>query len=314
MVDMILQLMGLLFSILVLAVAASILVKSLANIASHKNWSEFTVGILLACATSLPELGVSLIAATKNESNLALGNILGSNIANTTIIIGLVAFFSGSLKVTVREKREDSLVAAAITLLPLLLLFNGTLSRLDGAILLAAYFLYLYHLYQLRTNTPHKLTKAKFPLSTYVVHALFGAFLLIISAKVLVSTATETANSLGLPLVFIGLFVVGLGTSLPELFFGIKAGLKKKSQMALGDILGAIIFNSGFILGLCAIISPIRIHSFSVVLTSAIFLVVAIFVFTFFLRSEYKLSRLEGIILTALFCLFVFLEFNLKVV
>jgi cation:H+ antiporter len=137
---------------------------------------------------------------------------------------------------------------------------------------------------------------------------------LLLSSRILVSTAESVAVSLGLPLVFIGLFVVGVGTSLPELFFGIKAALKHKSQMVLGDIFGSVIFNAGLILGITALISPIVIESKLVVYSSSLFLLIALVVFTYFLRTQYRLSRLEGIILTGIFILFMFFEFSLKVV
>jgi len=314
MVDMLMQLIGLVFSILLLAKAGDILVKSIANIASCKKWSEFTVSFLLASATSFPELAVCLTAALNNEPNLAMGNILGSNIANVTIVVGLIAVVGGSIRVTVREKKEDSLYAAAVTLLPLVLIIDGAISRVDGIILLLGYIFYVYRLYKFRSEGTYKLKKPKRPLSTFVIHFLFGMAVMLLASKALVSTASSTAQSLGLPLVFVGLFIVGFGTSLPELFFGMRAALKHKGQMVLGDILGSIISNAGFILGLTALVAPIKIVSFSVVYSSAIFLVLSIFAFTYFLHSEYRLTRTEGTILTLLFIIFMSLEFGLGMI
>jgi len=314
MVDMLMQLIGLSFSILLLAKASDILVKNITKIAAYKKWSEFTVSFLLAAATSFPELAICVTAALNNEVNLALGNIIGSNIANVTLVVGLIAVAGANIRITVRERKQDSIYAAIITLLPLALIIDGSLSRIDGLILLASYLTYISRLYMLRSDGIHNLEKPKRPLSTYVIHFIFGTILLLFGSKVLVSTAGNTAQSLGLPLVFVGLFVVGVGTSLPELFFGMRAALQKKGQMVIGDILGSVIFNAGLILGITALISPIKIVSFNVVFSSALFLVLSILAFTFFLRTEYRLTRIEGTILALLFVVFMALEFGLKLV
>ncbi len=247
MVDMILNLFGLIFSVLILAKAADILVKNLSHIANHKRWSEFTVSIMLAFATSFPEFTVGITAALDRQSNLSLGNVIGSNIANVTIIVGLIAVASGAIRVTVREKKEDSLYAAAISIAPLVLIIDGYLSRIDGILLLTVFAIYMRHVYKNRNTGVREYKKPPRPLGDYIVITAFGLLLLLLSSKVLVNTAENTATSLGMPIVFVGLFIVAIGTSLPELFFGIKAAIRKKGEMIMGDLLGAIIFNAGFL-------------------------------------------------------------------
>lgn len=314
MVDMILNLFGLIFSVLILAKAADILVKNLSHIANHKRWSEFTVSIMLAFATSFPEFTVGITAALDRQSNLSLGNVIGSNIANVTIIVGLIAVASGAIRVTVREKKEDSLYAAAISIAPLVLIIDGYLSRIDGVLLLTIFAIYMRHVYKNRNTGVREYKKPPRPLGDYIVITAFGLLLLLLSSKVLVNTAENTATSLGMPIVFVGLFIVAIGTSLPELFFGIKAAIRKKGEMIMGDLLGAIIFNAGLTLGLTALISPITLTAPLVVYSSGAFLVISILLFTRFLRTEYKITRLEGIILVMFFVLFTALEFSLKIV
>ena len=197
--------------------------------------------------------------------------------------------------------------------LPLVLLLDNTLSRVDGLILLVVYFWYVATVLKFREKISFlngiikRLGKreAEIELSWF----FFGIILLIFSADMLVRVSYQLADFFHIPLFLIGLFLVALGTSLPELSFGIKAIRSHQTAMVFGNLLGSVVANSSLILGITALISPIKILYLQEYLLATIFFVFIFAVFYFFVRSKRRLERWEGGVLFLLYLLFAMVEF-----
>jgi cation:H+ antiporter len=276
--------------------------------------AEYVIAfILMALATSVPELFIGLTSALSKIPTISLGNIIGANILNLTLGIGLVILISRGINIQTQTAKKDAWIIFFLALLPVLLVLDGVLSHLDGVVLLLFFFWYISRLLSQR----ERFTKALNSLITDVAHFkafmknlglfMLGLLLLLSAAWGLVQSASLIAQDLDLSLIFIGLILVALGTTLPEISFGVRSVLLKHEEMTLGNFIGSVAFNSLFVLGLVAIIYPIQID-FHLVINSAIFLAIALIIFNIFIRTKQRLSYREGIILLVVYGLFLTIE------
>ena len=304
----------LLFFSFLLIKASDILVVSLRKLSKSTHLSKFALtSFILALATSLPELFVGIAAALGNKPSLALGNVIGSNIANLSIVIGGAAFIGGTVNVVGKFLQKDIFYTFLAGSLPLVLLLDNTLSRVDGLILLVVYFWYVATVLKFRKKISflNGIIKRLGKRETEIELSWFflGIILLIFSADMLVRVSYQLADFFHIPLFLIGLFLVALGTSLPELSFGIKAIRSHQTAMVFGNLLGSVVANSSLILGITALISPIKILYLQEYLLATIFFIFIFAVFYFFVRSKRRLERWEGGILFLLYLLFAMVEF-----
>jgi cation:H+ antiporter len=305
------QFLAFIAATVILARSSLCLVETLTNIALKLKISEFLVGFLLiAIGSSLPELLVGIVAAVEGNPLLSLGNILGSNIANLTLILGIPALVAGGIRIRSQVRNREVIFMNLFAVAPLLLLLDGTLSRGEGALLILLFFLYLYNLI-LRCPTYSKVMKDhRRGISLPKQLLLFGVVLLtlLISAEVLIRTGTTLALALGIPSILIGIFVLALGTSLPELSFDISAAIKRRGEILMGETLGSIVSNATLVLGITAIIRPITIENPQILMISSAVLILGLLTFTNFVRSQYKVSVKEGLILILGYLVFVIAE------
>jgi len=306
-----------LISCIVLIISGTLLVKTLTKIASFLRLSEFVVGfIIMAFATSIPELFVGITSALTKNPALALGNVIGANIINLTLVIGIAILLGKGIKIESKKTKTDALYMVGIAALPMVLMvIGGSLSRIDGIILLAAFALYARRILQQRKLFKKEVEdsiKRKDIILTTILF-VFSLALLFLSARFVVEYATSLSVDLALPPIIVGLFIISIGTTLPELTFGSRAVLAGHSEMALGNSIGSVIVNSTLVLGITAIIFPItaNILLFSI---SAIFMVVIAFLFATFVESGNKLYVKEGISLILLYIFFVIIEFYINTI
>lgn len=296
---------------LIMVRSSAAIVGSLIKLGRYFNVTDFVISfVLMATATSLPELFLSVISAAKGSPQLALGTVIGSNIANLTLIAGITTLVSKDLRVESILKKRKAFYMAAITILMMLLLLDGQLSRADGVILLLLFGYYTIRLlsqkayFPKKTNSTEKMQALK---SGLVLGA--GLAALLISAELLVRSTKTLAFALNLPLVFLGLIIVSLGTSLPELVFGLTATKKNRDDLVMGNIMGSVVANSALILGLTALIRPIEIQNMRLVNISLTALLLILGLFVYFLRTEKKLSVREGILLVFVYIVYVSIEY-----
>lgn len=278
-------------------------------------------GFLMAFATSVPELFVGVVAAMEGRPRLALGNVVGSNIANISLVIGGAVLVGGTIGVVGEFLKKDVFSVFLAGALPMVLLLDDALTRVDGMILLLIYGAYnwgvlgankkikRYPNRKFFKKVMQKMGKEKGGKS--LASIFLGVALLLFSAEMLVKTAQSLAMTFNIPVFMIGLFVVAIGTSLPELSFEIGAIRRKQIAMMFGDLMGSVVANSTLVLGIVSVISPIYLtNGIEPYLLATMFFVIIFAVFWLFVKSKKKLERWEGVVLLILYLIFAWLEFR----
>lgn len=297
-----------------LVIAGAVLVRTILRIAQFLRLSEFVVAFLiLAIATSLPELLIGIQSALAGNPSLSLGNVIGSSIADLALVGGIIILLARKVVITEQLLKRDVWMMVLIGILPLILMSIGHgLSRRDGIILLAAYAAYLIWLFFERRD--HK--KLEDGVKRWEI--VLDVFLLVVSAiglyyasQGVVIGATGLAVGFDLPPILIGLIFVAMGTALPELVLGTRAALLRHPQIAIGDLVGAVIVNSLLVLGVTAVIAPITTN-LVLFFTSAVFLVFLLVLFATMASRNHGFSWEEGIVLILFYILFLIIELNIK--
>lgn len=249
---------------------------------------------IVAMGTSAPETSVSISAALVGNNDIAISNVIGSNIFNALGVVGICALlapFMTDLGILKRDLPINFVVSVILTIM----IANGVLGRLEGAILLILFVAYIAWMVReaLRNRTDGEDIKVMSPLKS-VIFVLLGLAVVILGGNLVVTHASNIAVSLGLSQNFIGLTIVAIGTSLPELVTSVVAVFKKLPGLALGNAIGSNIFNILFILGASSLLSPLHVLSESVI-DGIVMIGVAVIMYLF-ARSKKSFSRLEGII------------------
>lgn len=268
------------------------------GIADRFGVPQLVIGLtIVAMGTSAPEAAVSTTAALKGNAEITIGNIVGSNILNILIILGITATIT-TLAVARSTVRIEIPYMIFITVVLLLAGMSGNVvGRGEGAMLWVLFLIYLGYLLYMAMNGREEAVKEQqmVPLWQMLLGALIGLFLIVAGSDVTVNAATEIAKLMGMSERFIGLTIVALGTSLPELFTSVSAALKGKADIAIGNIVGSNIFNILFVVGTAALITPVSFQpNFRMDTVVAIGAAVLLFLGTF---RKQKLGRGIGILM-----------------
>lgn len=283
-------------------------------IAFNLKVSPLIIGLtIVSIGTSAPEILVSAMAAWQGNSGLAVGNALGSNIINTALILGITALIV-PLNVHSSIVKRELPVLLLVMVVVLLLLLDGTLGRLDGVLLLtgmAVMLLWMIHLGRTKQMPADPMSdeyadgiQTNLGMSRAIFWLIVGGLCLLGSSRMLVWGAVSVAQTMGISDLVIGLTVVALGTSLPELAASVMSVIRHEHDIALGNIIGSNIFNLLAVLGLPGLINPVSIDS--AVLTRdypvLMGLTLALFVMAYGFRGPGRINRIEGAILVLAFC------------
>lgn len=304
---MVLQIFILLAGLLLILFGANWLVDGSSSIAKRFGISEFVIGLtIVGIGTSTPEMVVSFLSSFQGKADMAIGNIVGSNIFNTMMILGVTALIS-PLVITKSNLKKDIPLNIIVTVLLIILGMNFTLfgkgqdqlSRIDGAILLAVFAWYIWTSFRSDAGDSgedgESIKAYKTGISVLLVVA--GLAGLIIGGRLFVNSATELAKMFGVSDKFIAITVMAAGTSMPELATCVVAALKGRGQLALGNVLGSNISNILLILGGAALINPLSFTGMTPVDLGAV-LISALFILTSaYLFKKRQLDRFEGAIL-----------------
>ena len=303
---MTIQILILLAGLLLILFGANYLVDGSSSIAKRFGISEFVIGLtIVGIGTSTPEMVVSFLSSFQGKADMAIGNIVGSNIFNTVTILGVTALIA-PLTITRSNLRKDIPLNIGVTALLILLGMNLTifgygedkLSRIDGIVLLAIFAWYLYSSF--KSDTPDQEEEGDIKVLSVPVSLLMivgGLAGLIIGGKLFVNSATELAKMFGVSDKFIAITVMAAGTSMPELATCVVAALKGRGQLALGNILGSNISNILLILGGAALINPLSFTGMTTVDLGTILLSSVFILLSAFLFKKKQLDRAEGMIL-----------------
>lgn len=294
---------------ILLVKGADIFVAGASAVARHFNIPPIIIGLtIVAFGTSAPEAAVSLTATLSGNNGIAVGNVLGSNIFNISFILGAAALFY-PLKVSVNTiKKEIPMALIAALLLPVFILdpvFGNTadffLSRSESIVLLVFFAIFIFYIIESigvhHESLDENITINKEPkkLSRAIIKTIIGLVGVVIGGKLVVYSSVSIAQYFGLSETLIGLTIVAIGTSLPELVTSCIAAYRKETDIAVGNIIGSNLFNVFFILGFSALIRPIAIPgSLTVDLIFNLVLTIVVYIFS---RTDRQIERREGLIL-----------------
>ena len=308
----------------VLIKATDMVIVAIRRISRQTHTGVFAISaIILALGTSLPEFFVGITSAIEGSPNLSLGVVLGSNIANIALIGGATAFFAGRILVHSDYIIHDVWIAFLAGILPVFLASDGTLNRVDALILLSIYLAYTTGFFKVRYLQIAREQKEesfvfrffrKFNHIPQMERREFGKLfvglaLLLASSDAIVRISTYLANYAGIPIFLVGLFIVAVGTSLPELAFSFRSISEHEPSMFFGNLLGSTIANSTLIVGVTTLIAPLNVIAFNEYLTAVAAFIVIFILFWLFIRTKHRLERWEAFVLLCLYFVFVVVEF-----
>lgn len=302
-----------------IVIGADQLVAGAVSIARKFKVSDFVIGAaIVGVGTSMPELTVSFIGALQGNSDIAIGNVVGSNIFNVLGILGLTAMFF-PVVVNKGEKRfEIPLCIAMSLLLTLLVMLGGemTIGRVDGVILLLGFVFFIWYSFRrdrknsVSENASTKTTIVEKPLWIAILRVVAGLAVLIFSCDNFVDNAIVIARGWGVNDAFISLTLVACGTSLPELAASIAAAVKKNTSLALGNIIGSNIFNISLILGLSSLVTPLNSAGITPV-DYAVMTIAAVLPLILGMRG--RIGRLGGVFMFILFIAYTVYLLNIQI-
>ncbi len=306
--EAVLQIFLLAAGFVMLIKGADFFVDGSSGIASRFGISQLVVGLtIVAMGTSAPEAAVSISAALKGNAGITIGNVLGSNILNIFIILGLTALLT---KKTVPVASSTIKIEMPFMIVIMLILLwmgyaGNEIARLEGAGLWIVFLLYLFYLFKMAKkgadknskdnkgeSSPREGEKKEKSMAMLVLFTAVGLALIVIGSSVTVDAATEIAKIIGLSERFLGLTIVALGTSLPELFTSVSAARKGKADIAIGNIVGSNVFNVLFVVGTSALITPVVFES-KFIVDSIVAVAAGLLLWIFSFRGR-SLNRAEG--------------------
>lgn len=306
----------LLIGFALLVKGADYFVDGASNIAGALRVSPLLIGLtIVAFGTSAPEASVSFIAALEGNSNVAIGNVVGSNIFNTTFILGVASMvFPLTVKSqTIRKEIPFALLAAIVLFLLIsdIQLQNydiNAISRTEGLVLLLFFAIFLYYVFEVARNNrelknqdPSAQVKPSWVKNlALTVGGIVG---IMIGGNLVVENSILIALSLGMSETLVGLTIVAVGTSLPELVTSVTAALKKQTEIALGNVIGSNIFNIFFILGISATIHPLSVDS-KIFLDVFLMIIVTLLVLVIS-RTNYQITKKEGAFLSVIYIIYL---------
>lgn len=307
----------LIVSLVIIVISADKLIDSSSKIARHYGVPVFIIGIsIIAFGTSAPELVVGIISSVSGDNALSYGNIIGSCINNTALILGITAII---VTVSVSEKilKREMLMLTAVELVLLAFSFNGTLSRIDGIILVILGIAFICYLIKgTKSNTESEDATSAVKLEKKEVLEKWAMMIislcaLIFSGQLIVDSSQAIAADFGIEQSAIGLTLIALGTTMPELVTSIAAARKKENDIILGNIIGSNIFNILIILGTAATIHPITINFIDPVhIADSLFVEVGIMIFInifvyAIMAFRRKVSKFSGVLLLLIYAMYM---------
>jgi len=304
---MFLEIAILIAGLVLVVTGAEALVKGASSIARKTGISEFVIGLtIVGMGTSAPEMVVSFVGAIKGNASISIGNVVGSNIFNTLLILGLSAFIL-PIAITKENKKKDIPANLLITLGFILVgmsyslfgLGTDSISRIGGAVFLAVFAIYMYMAFKNGKSQEDVDAEPEEILPTWksILYVVAGLAALVFGGQFFVDSAEQIAKALGVSDKFIAITILAGGTSMPELATCVVAAIQKKGQLALGNILGSNIFNLLLILGGSALISPLSLGGMDFVDLGVLLLSAVLILTSSWTGKKNMLDRFDGFIL-----------------
>lgn len=296
------QVLLLIFGIVVVLKSADWLTNGAVGLATKLGISQIVIGLtIVAIGTSMPEFFVSIVSAIKGTPDLAVGNIVGSNIFNVLLIVGVAATVA-PIAIQRATVRRDIPIAIVASIMLTFMMLDDNISRIDAVILFAAFIAFIWITLRNSKNDANEKdasTEKVIPTWKSVLFIIFGLVGLVLGSNIFVDNASSLAHGWGISDAVIGLTIVAGGTSLPELATSAVAARKGDSGIAIGNVLGSNVFNILMILGLTGIISPMHIQNITYIDMAV--MVISMALFWLFSFTKLRVERWEGCVLIACF-------------
>lgn len=301
---MIIALLSVAAGLVALLWSADRFVDGASALATHFGLSPVLVGaVIVGFGTSSPELFIATLSSVDGSPGLAIGNALGSNIANIALILGTVALLA-PVNAIWQDIKRDAIALSAATVLTAFLLFDGTLSRLDGLLLTAALVAYLsWAVVEARRQSGQAsgATSLEDDTRSATIKLITGFAVLLVSSRILVSGAEEIARIAGLSELVIGLTIIAIGSSLPELAASLTAARRGRADMALGNVVGSNVFNTLAVLSVPAWLAPGALEPEALTRDLPLTIVLTVALIWMCSRSGHRIHRFEGALLLAVY-------------
>ena len=308
-----LQVILLIFGFIILIKGADLLVKGASSIAKKFGISNIVIGLtIVAFGTSAPELLVNLIASFRGNSEIVIGNVLGSTIANILLILGISA-----IVFPLAIKKGTILIQLPLSLLSILVLglvandvfidggVSNFITRIDGIIMLLFFLIFIYYTFSISKVKGDSEKIEKYSKWRSIIYIIIGIIGLALGGEFVVRSATKIATFFGVSESLIALTIISIGTSLPELATSVVAALKKNSDIAVGNVIGSNIFNLFWVLGLSAVIRPVHFMPFlNVDIIFGIFITILLFIYMFIGKRD-VIQKWQGASLTSLYIAYI---------
>ncbi|MCL5949993.1 MAG: sodium:calcium antiporter [Candidatus Bathyarchaeota archaeon] len=310
-------LLVLLAGIAIVVYGADEAIKRLLGLSKFFRLSAFVTGVVIAGTLAvLPEMSIGILSALNGTSTFGLGIILGANVADLTLVIGIVVLLAGKQKMTPGMLRNLKISFIAV-LLPVILLLDGSISRIDGLILVTSFAVYVIWL--LITGRKEKEEAEKIRLTKKVVRLGITVFLLVIGITVLfigselVTSSAQTLSTVfGLPLFLMGL-VIAIGTCLPEMAFAVRASENNEGEIGIGNILGNVLADSMLTIGVIALIQPIVVPSIASPLIAGVFVAASV-IFVYLRSRDGDINKKDAVLLIGVYALFVIIQYLIEII
>lgn len=304
----------LLIGLVGLWLGTELVIKGAVNIANRYKLSQVFIGIaILAIGTDLPEIVISINASLQNvlqdtnTSGIIIGNAIGSSFSQISVVLGIAGLL-GYLTLSKQHLFEDGIMLLGSVLLLILLGFDGQITRIEGIVLIVVYVIYysrLLHQERLGQKIKRKFNKG---IGKDILFLILGMGIIIFTSKLVVDNSVMFAENLGIKQSFVGIILIGLGTSLPELALSINAVRKKAIGLSVGNLIGSNIFDLLIPVGMGATIAELKIEK-SLIWFDFPFLFLLSLVVLFFFKKKKGLQKIEAVILIAIFMSYVALKF-----
>lgn len=308
---MIISILLLIVGFVLLIKGADIFVDGASSTARNLKVSKIVIGLtIVAFGTSAPELAVSIKALLSGSSDIVLGNVVGSNILNILLILGISSLFSSMMVKDNTVKKEIPLTILFSLLLTVLSFdnifdktINNVITRTDGIVILLFFIVFIYYLTSIARNNNDEEEKAPYKIGKSLLFVLIGLIGIVVGSNLVVDNASAIAKALNVSEKMISLTIVAFGTSLPELVTSVQAARKHENDIAIGNIIGSNIFNIGIVIGLpSALIGNINVGAFNYIdMFTMIGAAVLLFLITF---KKRKLDKGEGLIMLLIFIVY----------
>lgn len=287
---------------------ATLATKYAARLAQNFHLSKYTVGfIVIAVISILPEAFVSINSALAGIPSFGLGTLFGSNVADLTLIFAIIVFFTNrSLKAESKILKNHAAYPFML-LMPLVLGLNGHFSRLEGLALVIVGSIFYFTAVKKESNGTEFTEPNNNKLKNFFL-LLFSMVILLVGSHFTVSSATDLAHLIGINPVLIGMLIVGLGTTMPELFFSLKSIKKHDDSLAIGDILGTVLADATVLVGILALIKPFSFPT-KIIYVTGVFMILSAFMLFRFMKTGHTLTKREAFLLFVFWIIFVLTEF-----